>query len=262
MSPAGIHSETLPYPAAHIIVVEDDDHFRELLTLQISDLGLKVTAFKDGLVARDEIPKMRPTPQFVLLDLALPRLNGLELLKSIREDSRTRHLPTAIITGQRDDRLLKACLKLGVKDFMLKPIAEGLLRSRLECFKLRLESNDARALLSQCLTESPQVFGSQAFKRFRNKNLRPFLVRHSQKTLIALMDMSFSREQLLMLDEDMMGAHFRIYADGAPWIPVWPHGGIFKEFKPINDNDLRNSLGGDLFDLVKSCAGGGGESAS
>jgi hypothetical protein len=70
------------------------------------------------------------------------------------------------------------------------------------------------------------------------------------------MSSSFSRAQLLMLDEDMIMPQFRIYADEAPWIPLWPRNNVVREIKGVDEGDLKKSLGGELFDLVNSCAGG------
>lgn len=241
-------------PQPHIVVVEDDDSLRELLTLQITDLGLKVTPYKDGGRFREELLFMKPLPQFILLDLMLPRISGLEVLKSIRETPQLKHLPVAILTGYRDEKLMKACLKLGVKDFMIKPIPEEVLRSRLACFQTSLSTNDARSVLSQCIQEAPHVFDGLAFRRFKNKGYKPYLLRVQNKTLVALMDNTLSRDHLMKFDEDMLARSFRIYLDGAPWMPVWPQGSLVRDFQPLQEGQLRQTLGSDLFDLVSSCA--------
>jgi DNA-binding response OmpR family regulator len=241
---------------ANIAIVEDDDQFREMLTLQIEDMGFQVSTYKDGDIAKRLLPALTTVPDLLFLDLLLPKVSGVDVLKLIRQTPRIKNLPTVIMTGSKDESLIKACIKLGVRDFLLKPTSEAVLRTRLKCLNLNLGTNDARAILSLCLMESPEVFTTPSFRRFRNKGLKPFKIQYQGEHFIALMNGSFSRAQLLMLDEDMIMPQFRIYADEAPWIPLWPRNNIVREIKAVDEGNLKKNLGGELFDLVNACAGG------
>jgi two-component system, response regulator len=73
--------------------------------------------FHTGAYAdRDERPKV------VLLDLNLPRVSGLEVLRQIRADPRTRKLPVVVLTSSREDVDIEKCYELGVNSYIVKPV--------------------------------------------------------------------------------------------------------------------------------------------
>jgi two-component system response regulator len=57
-----------------------------------------------------------------MLDLKLPKVNGLEVLGRIKADARTRKIPVVVLTSSREDRDLIACYELGVNSFLVKPV--------------------------------------------------------------------------------------------------------------------------------------------
>jgi two-component system response regulator len=64
----------------------------------------------------------RPLPQFILLDLKLPKVSGLELLERIRSDPRTALIPTVILTSSKQDEDLVEGYRLGVNSYVRKPV--------------------------------------------------------------------------------------------------------------------------------------------
>lgn len=116
----------------YILLVEDDPN-DELLTLHSlgeSRIRDKVVVTRDGPEALDflfsqgnyagsELPKL---PQFVLLDLKLPKLNGMEVLQEIRTQERTRLLPVVIFTSSKEEKDRINCYRLGVNSFVRKPV--------------------------------------------------------------------------------------------------------------------------------------------
>ena len=61
-------------------------------------------------------------PRLILLDIQMPKLNGIEVLKKIREDERTRLTPVVILTSSREDPDIKKCYELGVNSYIVKPV--------------------------------------------------------------------------------------------------------------------------------------------
>jgi DNA-binding response OmpR family regulator len=108
-----------------ILLVEDDpDH--ELLTIRAlkkSNIANDVRVARDGeeainMILGDEGLR----PQIVLLDLKLPKLDGLEVLRRIRENEATRMLPIVVLTSSDEERDVVRSYKLGVNSYIRKPV--------------------------------------------------------------------------------------------------------------------------------------------
>ncbi len=115
-----------------VLLVEDNPDDTELTTHALTEgnKALHLLHLKDGVEAlnfifnkkSDENRKIQNTLRLVLLDLKLPRLDGLEVLRKIREDERTRTLPVVILTSSREKRDITEAYKLGVNSYVVKPV--------------------------------------------------------------------------------------------------------------------------------------------
>ena len=115
-----------------ILLVEDnqDDEFLTLWALEKSNIGNKVYVVRDGVEALDFIfctntyADRNPCdlPQIVLLDIKLPKLDGLEVLRRIRADERTRLLPVVMLTSSNEEQDLIESYQGGANSYMRKPV--------------------------------------------------------------------------------------------------------------------------------------------
>jgi DNA-binding response OmpR family regulator len=108
-----------------ILLVEDDpDH--ELLTIRAlkkSNIANDVRVARDGEEAVNMIlGEDGLRPQVILLDLKLPKLDGLEVLRRIRENESTRMLPIVVLTSSDEERDMVRSYKLGVNSYIRKPV--------------------------------------------------------------------------------------------------------------------------------------------
>ena len=108
-----------------ILLVEDDpDH--ELLTIRAlkkSNIANEVRVARDGEEAVDLLFGDKPIkPQVILLDLKLPKVEGLEVLRQIRERPETRMLPVVVLTSSDEERDLIRSYQLGVNSYIRKPV--------------------------------------------------------------------------------------------------------------------------------------------
>ena len=62
------------------------------------------------------------TPKLILLDLKLPKVSGIEVLRQVKEDSRTRKIPVVMLTSSREDTDIDKCYDLGVNSYIVKPV--------------------------------------------------------------------------------------------------------------------------------------------
>ncbi|HUY13660.1 MAG TPA: response regulator [Terriglobia bacterium] len=113
-----------------ILLVEDDPNDVELVQKAFDDghLANPVIVARDGVEA---LSLLRPDgntgqcamlPVVVLMDIKMPRMNGLELLKEIRTDPRLKHIPAVIMTSSRASPDLDEAYKLGVNAYVVKPV--------------------------------------------------------------------------------------------------------------------------------------------
>jgi two-component system, response regulator len=115
-----------------ILLVEDnpDDEELTLRALAKSNIVNPVIVARDGVEALDYLHgrgayagrDVLDQPQVVLLDLKLPRIDGLEVLRQLRADARTRRLPVVILTSSAEDQDLTAGYELGANSYVRKPV--------------------------------------------------------------------------------------------------------------------------------------------
>ena len=115
-----------------IIVLVEDNAGDEVLTLRAlkqNKIMNPVVVLRDGAEALDYLfgtgahaDENPPLPQLVLLDLNLPKIGGLEVLRRIRADERTRLLPVVILTSSREQPDVAAGYDLGANSYVVKPV--------------------------------------------------------------------------------------------------------------------------------------------
>jgi CheY-like chemotaxis protein len=113
-----------------ILLVEDDPNDVELIQLSLDSYNFvnQMDIVEDGeqaleyLLGRDGNPPAQPLPRLVLLDLKLPKVNGIAVLETIRQHPRTRQLVVVVMTSSAEDRDLDACYNLGVNSYIVKPL--------------------------------------------------------------------------------------------------------------------------------------------
>ena len=118
--------------AVDILLVEDNPRDAELIirALKKRNLANRLFVVEDGAEALDFIfargryapRKTADHPKVVLLDLKLPKLNGLEVLEAIKADERTRLLPVVIVTSSHEDPDIQAAYNLGANSYVVKPV--------------------------------------------------------------------------------------------------------------------------------------------
>lgn len=127
-SPEAIAGNTID-----LLVVEDDPHDAELTlrALVRANLLNRVHVVRDGVEAleflfaegRHAARRVEDVPRLVLLDLKLPRVDGLQVLRRIKGDPRTRAIPVVILTSSREQQDVAESYGLGVNSYIVKPVS-------------------------------------------------------------------------------------------------------------------------------------------
>jgi two-component system response regulator len=115
-----------------ILLVEDnpDDEALTIRAFKKNNIKNKVIVARDGVEALDYLFGTGPyagrdvtaLPQVVLLDLKLPKVDGLEVLRRVRADERTRILPVVILTSSKEEQDVASGYRLGANSYVRKPV--------------------------------------------------------------------------------------------------------------------------------------------
>ena len=107
-----------------ILLVEDnpDDVKLTLRALKNCNIANEVAIAHDGVEALELLASLNPLPTVILLDLKLPRLSGLEVLKRIRADARLKRLPVLILTSSKEDQDILKSYDNGANSYIRKPV--------------------------------------------------------------------------------------------------------------------------------------------
>src|SRR5690242_5571725 len=109
-----------------LLLVEDNPNDVELTlhVLKKHNLANSIHVARDGAEALEILFGSLPdgAPRLMLLDLKLPKIDGLQVLGRVKGDPRTKTIPVVVLTSSREDRDLSACYELGVNSYIVKPV--------------------------------------------------------------------------------------------------------------------------------------------
>jgi two-component system, response regulator len=118
--------------AVEILLVEDnpDDAELALHALRKENLGNRIQVVRDGVEALDFVfcrnayseRRFEDPPKVVLLDLKLPKVDGLEVLRTMKSDPRTQTIPVVVLTSSKEERDLIQSYHLGANSYIQKPV--------------------------------------------------------------------------------------------------------------------------------------------
>jgi CheY-like chemotaxis protein len=116
-----------------VLVVEDNPEDLELLlrALKKANIGNRIEIARDGAEALEFIfcegahheRQIEDAPRVILLDLKLPKVDGLEVLHRIRNDPRTKAIPVVVLTSSKEQRDLVESYRLGANSYVVKPVS-------------------------------------------------------------------------------------------------------------------------------------------
>ena len=124
-----------PKPGGRVLIVEDDAHIRELVTLHLQLEGLTVIPLSDG---NEALARARAdTFDLIVLDLMLPGLDGVTVCRAIRRESRNMDAPILMLTARRDEADKVLGLDSGADDYLTKPFGVRELVARVRALLRR-----------------------------------------------------------------------------------------------------------------------------
>ena len=137
---------------AHVLVVDDNEANRDLLRRRLERQGYTVAVAADGSRALELIE----TESFdlVLLDIMMPRMNGYQVLETLKSNSARNYLPVLVISALDDIDSVVKCIELGAEDYLPKPFNPVLLKARISaCLEKKRLRDREKAYLKQLRVE-------------------------------------------------------------------------------------------------------------
>ena len=128
-------------PQVSLLIVEDEKQIREMLSLRLERNGYRVASAECGKQGLELIEKHRF--DLVLLDIAMPEMSGLEVLKSLRQRHSTSELPVIMVSGMNSSKEVVEALSLGANDFVSKPVDFPVMFARIETQLSRKKTEEA-----------------------------------------------------------------------------------------------------------------------
>jgi two-component system response regulator len=107
-----------------ILLVEDNPNDAELTqrALRKTEIGARLLIARDGAEAIEQVLIQGVRPRVIFLDLKLPKIDGMEVLRRIRADERTKGIPVVVLTSSQEERDITESYKLGVNSYVVKPV--------------------------------------------------------------------------------------------------------------------------------------------
>jgi len=119
-------------PEVEILLIEDNANDAEMTirALKKNNITNKIFHLKDGAVALEFIfgtgkfegRNIQHKPKMILLDLKMPKVDGIEVLSKIKSNELTKSIPVVILTSSKEDPDIKKCYALGVNSYIVKPV--------------------------------------------------------------------------------------------------------------------------------------------
>jgi len=112
-----------------VLIADDEEDILELVSLQLRRLGCELVLARDGEEALAIALERRPA--VAVIDVSMPKLDGLELVRRLRGDERTRELPVILLSARAQDADVARGLEAGASDYVAKPFRGRDLRERV-----------------------------------------------------------------------------------------------------------------------------------
>lgn len=214
---------------SNILIVDDEEDIIEFLSFRLSNEGAKVKSASDGLKCMDLLQKI-DVPDIIILDMMMPKMNGFEVCKELRNNKKYNDCSIVMLSAQSDDETQIKCLEIGADDYIVKPIKSKLLISKLKKYiRKKSTSNDEEILTYKNISLNKDKF----IVSIENEEMKlPLKEFHLLMLLLSKPDKVFEREIIMnrVWGEDVIVGDRTI---------------------DVHIRNLRKKIGKDRFETVK-----------
>jgi len=108
-----------------VLIVDDSPSVRHLTSNIVRNAGFHAIVAKDGLEALEILQSSKDTPDVILTDVEMPRMDGYELLSSLKRNMDWQAVPVVMITSRAGDKHRRKAFELGVSEYLTKPFDDA-----------------------------------------------------------------------------------------------------------------------------------------
>ncbi|KKQ45466.1 MAG: Response regulator [Candidatus Moranbacteria bacterium GW2011_GWC2_37_8] len=102
-----------------ILIVEDDIFIRDIYKVRFEQEGFEVTVAENGIVGLEKM-QQGANPEIILLDIIMPGMNGIEVLKKIKANDEWKDIPVIMLTNISEKEKVTESMELGIKEYLIK----------------------------------------------------------------------------------------------------------------------------------------------
>jgi PleD family two-component response regulator len=104
----------------NVMIIEDEELLLKVIEKKLNSEGIKFHSVKTGKEALDHLLKVKTLPDLIWLDYYLPDMNGLELMKKLRELTKFDEIPVLVISNSANDETVAKMMELGIREYIIK----------------------------------------------------------------------------------------------------------------------------------------------
>jgi CheY-like chemotaxis protein len=211
-----------------ILIAEDDEITIKILEKLARELPAEVMIVKDGVECLNAIADF--DPDLLLLDVAMPNMTGLEVLEAIRQDTIYDSLPIILLTGSRDLATISDAVKLGIRDYMVKPFDLTDLVQRIRGQVAYIYLSDLKTILPNLrLPEEKMINQIPAFENHTH-DYDAYPVLYKNQKICVVLPTHLNPKMLLDLNKDQLFFEVLVFIKAnKKWRQIWPHNQSLKE---------------------------------
>ena len=204
-----------------VLIADDEPLAQRHMEKSLKKLASEVVIAANGVECLQKLNHF--SPDLVVVDFMMPFMNGLEVLEKIRGKKNRIELPVIMITRRGEKELVKAAIKGGINDFILKPVRVTDFSNRISGHILTLSEADVRSILFKIHFADPTILGSRIRKDFLNLGISPYPAEFNGIKLCVLLKHGLNPESLATGSSEKVEKDVTILGKaGFLWNVVWP----------------------------------------
>lgn len=209
--------------AKTILCVDDDPQIRDMIKTFLETKGFSVITSTDGWDCLREIIVKKP--DLILMDINMPKLDGLNTLDMIKMTRIDNHIPIILVSGEGDRETITKAAKLGADDFLVKPFSLEELAARVAAQLFHVHFPQLQDLLKALVRSAPATGGFAGLDLAKYKDWQAFGINPSPGVeLCVLLPKTLAVKSALLLDEAHAAQQVVVLQKmRTHWRCAWPH---------------------------------------